>query len=133
MGAVRIGIVDNHAGTFAAGESSHNHLLFTGSRVMPSLSIAVPHSLTTEEATERLKSLFSKIKERHGDKVSNLEESWDGNRLAYAFSTFGFNIKGDLNVEPNEVQINGTIPFAAMMFKGKIEQSVREELEKTLA
>ncbi len=100
---------------------------------MPSLSIAVPHSLTAEEATARLKSLFTKIKERHGDKVNNLEESWDGNKLAYAFSTFGFNIKGDLNVESNEVQINGTIPFAAMMFKGKIEQSVREELEKTLA
>jgi len=89
--------------------------------------------LTAEQAKERLQSLFSKIKEKYGDQVSNLEESWDGNKLAYAFSTFGFNIKGDMNVEPNEVQINGTIPFAAMMFKGKIEQSVREQLEKTLA
>ncbi len=100
---------------------------------MPSLTIAVPHTLTAEEAKERLQSLFSKIKEKYGDQVSNLEESWDGNKLAYAFSTFGFNIKGDMNVEPNEIQINGSIPFAAMMFKGKIEQSVREQLEKTLA
>jgi Putative polyhydroxyalkanoic acid system protein (PHA_gran_rgn) len=65
--------------------------------------------------------------------MSNLEEQWDGNRLEYAFSTFGFNIKGDLNVEPGEVRVNGSLPFAAMMFKGKIEQSVREELEKVLA
>ncbi len=100
---------------------------------MPSLSIKVPHSLSAEEATSRLKSFFEKLKERHADKMSNLEESWDGNRLAYAFSTFGFNIKGDMNVEPNEVAVNGTLPFAAMMFKGKIEQSVREELEKVLA
>ncbi len=99
---------------------------------MPSLTIAVPHSLSTEEATSRLKTFFEKLKERHSDKMSNLEEQWDGNTLNYAFSTFGFNIKGDLNIEPNEVRVNGSLPFAAMMFKGKIEQSVREELEKVL-
>ncbi len=100
---------------------------------MPSLTIKVPHSLGTEEATTRLKSFFEKLKERHQDKMSNLEEQWDGNCLNYAFSTFGFNIKGDMNVESEEVCVNGNLPFAAMMFKGKIEQSVREELEKVLA
>jgi Putative polyhydroxyalkanoic acid system protein (PHA_gran_rgn) len=99
---------------------------------MPSLSITTPHSLTQEEATARLKTFFEKLKARHSDKVSNLEESWEDNRLNYAFSTYGFHIKGDLAVEPGEVKVNGTLPFAAMMFKGKIEQSVREELEKLL-
>ena len=100
---------------------------------MPSLTITAPHSLGTEEATSRLKAFFTKLKERHGDKLSNLEESWSDNNLAYSFSTYGFNIKGDVAVEPNEVKVNGVLPFAAMMFKGKIEQSVREELEKLLA
>jgi len=100
---------------------------------MPSLSITMPHGLTPEEATSRLKNFFEKLKERHSDKISNLEESWDANRLNYAFSTYGFHIKGDLAVEPGEVKVNGSLPFAAMMFKGKIEQSVREELEKLLA
>lgn len=100
---------------------------------MPSLSITVPHTLGAEEALARLKSLFENIKERHADKVSNLEEQWDGNRLSYGFSTYGFAIKGDLDVAPDAVVINGSLPFAAMMFKGKIEQSVREELEKRLA
>jgi hypothetical protein len=100
---------------------------------MPSLLITTPHTLTAEEATARLKSFFQKLKDRHADKVSNLEESWDDNRLSYAFSTYGFNIKGDLTVEPGEVKVNGSLPFAAMMFKGKIEQTVREELEKLLA
>lgn len=100
---------------------------------MPSLSITTPHTLTAEEATARLKSFFEKLKERHQDKVSNLEEQWQDNRLSYSFSTYGFHIKGDLTVEPNEVKVSGSLPFAAMMFKGKIEQSVREELEKLLA
>src|SRR5690348_16646273 len=100
---------------------------------MPSLSITMPHALGAEAATERLKTFFEKLKSRHQDKVSNLEEQWNGNRLDYSFSTFGFNIKGDLTVEPGEIKVNGSLPFAAMMFKGKIEQSVREELEKLLA
>lgn len=100
---------------------------------MPSLLISTPHGLTKEEATERLKTFFNKLKERHQDKVSNLEEQWTDNRLDYSFSTYGFNIKGDLTVEPGEVKVNGSLPFAAMMFKGKIEQSVRDDLEKLLA
>ncbi len=100
---------------------------------MPSLTITAPHSLGTEEAASRLKNFFGKLKERHSDKISNLEEAWDGNHLAYAFSTYGFHIKGDVNVEPSEVKVNGVLPFAAMMFKGKIEQAVRDELEKLLA
>jgi hypothetical protein len=100
---------------------------------MPSLTISVPHSLSAEEATARLKTFFARLKERYQDKMSSLEEQWSGNKLDYSFSTFGFSIKGDLNVEPGEVKVNGSLPFAAMMFKGKIEQSVREELEKVLA
>jgi putative polyhydroxyalkanoate system protein len=111
---------------------SHVHRTRYGS-IMPSLTISVPHSLGADEAAARLKNFFEKLKEQYQDKMSNLEQQWNGNKLDYSFSTFGFNIKGDLNVEPGEVKVNGSLPFAAMMFKGKIEQSVREQLEKLLA
>ncbi len=100
---------------------------------MPSLTISTPHALSAEEATERLKKFFQKLKDRHSDKVSNLEEKWDGNKLAYAFSTYGFNVKGDVTVEPDQVKLNGQLPFAAMMFKGKIEQTVKDELNRLFA
>ncbi len=100
---------------------------------MPAITISTPHSLGAEEATNRLKSFFEKLKEEHKDKVSNLEEQWNDNKLDYSFSTYGFNIKGDMVVEADEVKVNGNLPFAAMMFKGKIEQSVRDELQKILA
>ena len=99
---------------------------------MPSLTISMPHSLSAEDATQRLKMFFDRLKERHQDKLSNLAEQWEGNRLDYSFSTYGFNIKGDLTVEPSEVKVTGALPFAAMMFKGKIEQTIREELAKVL-
>jgi hypothetical protein len=100
---------------------------------MPTVTITTPHSLGAEEAATRLKNFFAKLKERHADKVNNLEEAWSDNKLDYSFSTYGFNIKGDVAIEPDQVKVNGNLPFAAMMFKGKIEQTVREELEKLLA
>ena len=100
---------------------------------MPSLNLNSSHQLGQEEATNRLKTFFEKLKARHGDKVSNLKEEWQGNLLKYSFSTYGFNIKGDLSVEADAIKIKGELPFAAMMFKGKIEQAVKEELQRVLA
>ena len=36
-------------------------------------------------------------------------------------------------VEDERVVVNGDLPFAAMMFKGKIEQALREQMTKVLA
>lgn len=100
---------------------------------MPGMNISMPHTLGQEEALRRLQAALEKAKARNEGKVTNLQENWSGNRLDYSFSTFGFNVKGDVTVEPSEVKLNGTLPFAAMMFKGKIEQTVREELSRILA
>ena len=100
---------------------------------MPGMSISMPHSLGQEEALRRLQAALEKAKARNEGKVTNLQETWSGNRLDYSFSTYGFNVKGDVTVEPSEVKLNGSLPFAAMMFKGKIEQTVRDELSRILA
>ena len=100
---------------------------------MPSMSLSMPHSLGQEEALRRLKAALEKAKARNEGKVTNLKEDWNGNQLDYSFSTYGFNVKGNVLVEQGEVKLNGSLPFAAMMFKGKIEQTVREELGKVLA
>jgi hypothetical protein len=100
---------------------------------MPKMSISVPNPLGQEQAIERLKSFMPKIKERYQSQVSNLEESWTENTLNFGFSTFGFPIKGAIAVEPATVKLDGDIPFAAMMFKGKIEQEFKEALNKLLA
>jgi hypothetical protein len=97
------------------------------------MSLSMPHSLGQDEALRRLRAALEKAKARNEGKVTNLKEDWKDNRLDYSFATFGFNIKGDVTVEPSEVKLNGSLPFAAMMFKGKIEQTVRDELGRILA
>lgn len=100
---------------------------------MPKMSVNVPHQLDQEQATERLKGILEKIKERYQGQVSDLHEDWQGNVLNYAFKTFGFNVKGAMHVEPQQVRVEGDLPFAAMMFKGRIEQELKTTLERWLS
>ena len=100
---------------------------------MPSISLAVPHTLGQEEATSRLKHGFGNIRQTYQQHVSDLEETWDGNVLTYRFKAFGFTIKGTVAVEPSEVKLNSNLPLAAVMFKGTIEQQIRDQVTKLLA
>ena len=99
---------------------------------MPKSTVSVNHSLGQERAVELLKQFLPKLRDKFQGQVSDLEEAWNGNVLNFSFKTFGFKINGNLAVEPGDVKLTANIPFAAMMFKGKIEQTVREELTKVL-
>ncbi len=100
---------------------------------MPSLKLVFPHQLGQPEAAARLKNLLTRVKEKYQDQVSDLQESWNENTLTFSFSTYGFKVNGDVIVEPSEVRLDGQIPFAAMMFKGKIENALRDVVTKELA
>src|SRR4051812_37261757 len=99
---------------------------------MPSLKMTVPHALGQEAATEKLKSYLEMMLENAKDKVSNQSHSWTNNVLQAAFTTMGFAVKGTLTVLPESVVIDSTIPFALMMFKGKIESEIRDKLTRIL-
>lgn len=100
---------------------------------MPGFRIDVPHQLGQEAATERLRGFLDNVRERYQSQVSDLEESWSDDTLSYSFKTYGFKIKGAATVAAEVVTLQADLPFAAVAFKGKIEQSIREELEKILA
>jgi putative polyhydroxyalkanoate system protein len=99
---------------------------------MPKLTVTVPHQLEQQEAATRLQGILEKIKERYQDQVSDLHDEWQGNVLNFAFKTFGFSIKGAMHVEPQQVRVDADLPFAAMMFKGRIEQEVKSSLARWL-
>ncbi|MEQ8787903.1 MAG: polyhydroxyalkanoic acid system family protein [Pirellulaceae bacterium] len=100
---------------------------------MPSMNVEVSHSMGKEAAMERLKSLMEKIQNRYKDQVKDIQQSWDGDTLNYSFKTFGLTISGSMLVEEDKVTVDGKIPIAAMAFRGQIENSIRDELQKQLS
>jgi len=100
---------------------------------MPSIDLTVPHALGREEAVQRLKTGFGLAREGYQQHVSDLVEEWDGHLLRYSFKTFGMSVAGTVAVEPAEVRVTAGLPLAAALFRGAIEQQIREQMGKLLA
>jgi len=99
---------------------------------MPSFGVEVPHTLGREQAIERLKGFLNRVAEHYKDQVSQLDGQWKDNVMSFQLKTFGLTLTGDLVVEDDRARIDGQLPFAAVAFRGKIQESIREELEKAL-
>lgn len=99
---------------------------------MPSYELTVPHSLSREDAVERIRGFAGKLQERMGEQVSDLTQTWEGDKLVFGFTTFGMQISGALEAVDEAVNVSGELPFAAAMFKGKIVSAFEEQLTKIL-
>ena len=99
---------------------------------MPAFNVSVPHGLGQQQAVDRLKVFLQKVAERYKDQVSKIEGNWVDNILTFAMTTYGFTISGKLIVEDSTARIEGQLPFAALAFRGKIEKSIAEEMQKQL-
>jgi putative polyhydroxyalkanoate system protein len=100
---------------------------------MPKFGVRVPHNLTQPEARSRLERFAELLQQKYQDKLSDLNQSWEGDTLKFRFKSYGIQLQGGIAVTDNELDLNGELPFAAMMFKGKIESEIREQLEKIVA
>ncbi len=100
---------------------------------MPNVTISIPHVLGQEEATRRLQERFHLVKDQFGGHISDLEEEWEPNGLRFGFRVMGQKISGSVASEPSNVQVAANLPIAALMFKGTIEQQIRDELTRMLS
>jgi len=100
---------------------------------MPKFGVSVPHTLTKDEARSRLERFVEMIEQKYADKVSELQQSWDGDTLRFHFKTYGIPIDGNIVVSAQDLNLSGDLPFAAVMFKGKIESEIRESLERIVS
>ena len=100
---------------------------------MPKMTVKVPHQIGQEEARTRIQRLLADVKDRYAGQISDVEERWSDNRGEFSLRAMGFNVSGTLEVRPDEVELNGDLPFAAMPFKGRIETTIRERAEQLLA
>lgn len=100
---------------------------------MPKLNMVIEHNLSRGEALNRIKSLLQDLKREHSDKISNLKEEWNGFSGKFSFKAKGFSVSGTITVKISQVELVANLPFAAMFFKGKIEEIIRERATELLA
>ena len=101
---------------------------------MPKFGVRVPHTTCRRKKPARGWSDLPKmLQEKFQDKVSDLQQSWEGDTLRFRFKTYGIPLEGGITVTDNELNLAGDLPFSAMMFRGKIESAIREQLERLVA
>jgi hypothetical protein len=100
---------------------------------MPAIDFSIPHAFEPSEVVERIKGFIAKLRERNEPKFLVKSEAWQDNTLNCSFSSYGFAMDAVMQVEPNELKFHLNIPFAAMIFKGQIEERLRGEMTKLLA
>jgi len=100
---------------------------------MPKIKVSVPHNLGQDEAKSRVTRLIAESREKFGDKVSDLRETWNGHLDTFSFRAMGFSVDGQLDVQPSEVRIEINFPWAALPFKGRVENEIVKHAEELLA
>ena len=100
---------------------------------MPKFGVRVPHQLTPQEARARLERFVEVLQQKFENQVSDLQQEWEGDSLRFRFKTYGIPLEGGITVAENELNLAGDLPFSAMMFRGKIESAIREQLERLVA
>ena len=96
---------------------------------MPRITMQIPHNLGCEEATRRLHEQLPRFE----DKVTDLEQQWQDHTVTFHFKAAGFAVNGTMAVEEAAANVDLSLPLAALLFKGMIEEGLRRELTTILA
>lgn len=100
---------------------------------MPKFTVNVPHEIDRTEAINKLKSFMDAAREDSPVELSDVKEDWDdAGNLDFAFSAMGFRIAGQMVTETLQVSINGNLPFAALPFRGAIENQLASKIREAI-
>jgi hypothetical protein len=97
---------------------------------MPKVSVAIPHQHDPDEVVRRAQPYIEKmIEDFEGE---DLSFQWAGRQGNFTFTSLMFKIKGDVQVTSEAIRVDIDLPFAAMIFKDKIEKAIHKNLTRAL-
>jgi len=100
---------------------------------MPKINLSIPHQLSQEEAKSRISRLMAEGRTQASDRISDVVETWTGYVATFSFRVRGFSVAGKLEVQPGQVVVDLNLPWAALPFKGRIEEELRQRARQLLA
>jgi hypothetical protein len=100
---------------------------------MPDFTMTVPHRLSRDEATTRIKSLLQAVKQQYADRIDEVREEWGPYSLRFGFKAMGHGISGVISVGWFQVKVEGEIPHAAVPWQRTIENIIREQAQMLLS
>lgn len=90
------------------------------------VSVNIPHELGKAEAHRRVEAGFADLS-RHLGGLGSVSKSWDGDRMAFAFSAMGQAISGTVLVEDRALRLELLLPGLLAMMAGKLKGRLQQE------
>src|SRR5687767_8992546 len=100
---------------------------------MPSFRVSVEHALGQAEARKRVEGILERVQRDLPTFVNEVSGEWQDNQLSFRLNASGMSITGTLVVEPTAAVVAGNLPLAAVLFRGQVERTIRDELTRLLA
>ena len=94
---------------------------------------AVEHQLDSATAQSRLQDFITQMTIKQNDSIDSMEGIWNGNNLTFELTVMGMQVSGTLTVSDDVIEIQGTMPFALSLMRGRMEKTMEQELRKLLA
>lgn len=97
---------------------------------MPKVTVKVPHNLPQQKAVEQARPALDKtVSDFEGH---DLQIAWNGPAADFSFKSLAFTIKGNVTIDAEQATVQVDLPFAAMMFKDKVEKAIAKNLSRAL-
>lgn len=90
------------------------------------ITVNVPHKLSREDARDRIDSGFGKVQEQIAGKAVSVDQTWNGDSMAFTAGAMGQNITGTLHVQESNVLIEIDLPW----FLAKLSGGIADKLKK---
>ncbi|MCX6566504.1 MAG: polyhydroxyalkanoic acid system family protein [Candidatus Aminicenantes bacterium] len=94
---------------------------------MANIELTHNTSLSAEEIKQKAEGLIRDALKEYKDKISDVRQEWRDDTLFFSFKVMGFSVSGETIVQDHFLTIKAKLPFAAMFFRGKIEEKIRDK------
>ena len=99
---------------------------------MACFNVSVTHGIGREAALARMRPFLDALRRDYAHEISDIQGKWHDNKIDFTFTARGLQVQGTLAVEEDAVHVSGPLQLAVLIFRNRIEATIRRELEKLL-
>ncbi len=96
------------------------------------ISLSIPHRLSSDEARSRIQSTLSGLKNEHSARLAQIDERWSGNHMDFRLAVMGQSVTGRVDIRDSTVDLAIDLPWILAVFAEKIRAQVQREGTKLL-
>jgi putative polyhydroxyalkanoate system protein len=93
------------------------------------MRIVIPHHTDKASARRKIEARAQELLAQHGHYLSDINQHWDGDRLAFSGTAKGFKANGSVEITDSEVIVDGKLPLIAKPFESRIKGTIEREAE----